>query len=249
MSLSERWHPVEEGIIPIIAALDHLCKEPVHDLHIRLQQQSTYPSHTLASAFNEPGIGYGSASRREMVRRWLQHAELSEDAREFDARLQMVLDELRRWEQDARESLAYLADDCAERELHGLPVEAIHRFGESVRERHDEIVDTAASASDYLRQLVAMLDRRGVQELGAMEWLAFEALAEQNATSEARRISAEKLAKVADVSANANWKAACASLAKRGYARATSGRGSGYWLVAQGRRAYEMMTGKTVMTD
>ncbi|MFG0328575.1 MAG: hypothetical protein ACF8PN_01640 [Phycisphaerales bacterium] len=163
------WHPSVDALEPMADAVEALIKAPVVDLPEDVRFGSTRPSSRLANELNLPGMGRGtrSASRREMVRRWLQTNGFDSDSRELEQRLTELLDRLRAWEDQARRQVESREPECQLRESRGEHVELVDRLGEETCAAFDEVIGLAANLADYMRQLSAMVRAKISRSLGA----------------------------------------------------------------------------------
>jgi len=161
--MAERFQIDRHAAKPILAALKDFIRFPVAGLADALTCTSTWPSTPLCDAINGPVkfAKQGTVTRREALRAALFKAGRSIDAEDIDRRLQTVRHAALAWDEDASRVMewntATIRMENFERRQAGLSeIEPTLQdlFGETLVDRHNEVVDLAEDAARGLRALV-----------------------------------------------------------------------------------------------
>lgn len=148
---SRPWHPVIDGIAPIINAIEQLEQTNIPGLADSLTYTSTRPSYEL-----QDGMMPGTApSFPEMVRRWLQFNGFSDDAKELNDRISRLFRSLRIWEEETFAEVQWRRS--GDEDLKWDRMEPIEKMGEKACEGWNAMLDEGARTRDYLQQLASMM--------------------------------------------------------------------------------------------
>jgi len=151
------WHPCKDGLTPIAEAVHKIVKPHPVDIVKWLKEGVLYsPLQRLLSvtlkSWADAETNELTSTRREMTRQWLQFHGHEAVAKEFEARLTKLIDELDSWQSHA----AYIAcgrENWQTKERNGESVELVDIFGDENRERFENLTSEALGTWQYLGQL------------------------------------------------------------------------------------------------
>ena len=157
------WCVSQDGLTPIAEAVHDVADPDAADIVKWLLEADQpvigdlhSPLGGLLSALRKSSLDRDSkvmtSTRREMVRRWLQTNGYEPDAKEFESRMTMLIEELDSWQSEAH-YIAYGRDERQTKERNGEFVELVDIFGDDTREWFYGLTEQAEDTWNYLMQL------------------------------------------------------------------------------------------------